>query len=333
LGMDDVVKLFAQYGSDLTLKNEEGFSIALKNIPVRSEPMVNVQLQSTSGDVDFFQKIANQNCSEQSDEQTIGNRLDNIVKMFTNKSDQDVVDTIGFRRDQISDASYGPTKSKENQTLRVPVLTQSSEKSDFDSIDVLNMIMNDFRQGRQGKQEQQGGGKIINGKRNIVTYSEISIGGKSSNDDSSDLENSDLQSVSSMARAVENKATEAHKRAVERIKELLGVDDIEAKAYKALIYDAIKKDSPQLSNYDKAMELEKRASDKAALKAFSKSDVKNMLKIIEEKHKEHKEHEASSSSATSAKSDKNKKRTKKEQLSEGSSESSGLETISTIEIA
>jgi hypothetical protein len=322
--MQDIIKLFAQSGADLTIKNANGFSVALKSIPVRSEPIVNVQLPINlqQNDSDIFVKMTNQNCSERSDEENVGTRLDKIIKMFTNKkeNDRDTADTINFNGNQISDTSI----SKTVPVSRVPVLTQSSENSDLNSIDVLNMIMNDFRKGKM----QQGGSKTMIGKRNIVTYSEVSIGGnsESTKDDSSE-DSDDVRSISSMARAVENKATEAHKRAVERIKELLNVDETEARAYKALIYDAIKKDSPQLSNYDKAMELEKRASDKNALKAFSKTDIKNMVKIIAERQKEREV----SSSTSEVKLEK-KKGSKKQPISEGSSSDSGLETISTIEI-
>jgi len=66
--------------------------------------------------------------------------------------------------------------------------------------------------------------------------------------------------------------------------EILEVDEKEARAYKAILYEAIKKEKEQLSNYDKAMELERQASDSAVLKKITKSEVKKMMKTIEEKH-------------------------------------------------
>lgn len=321
LGMEDVVKLFANLGADLTIKNEDGLSIALKSVPVRQEPIINVNLprHSKSDNSDIFVKIANDTYS--SDDENVGARLDRIVKLFTNKyNDQDSAETIDFRRDLVTKSSDGPIAK---QPQRVPIAVNTTEQSDgLNSEDVLNMIMNDFKQGRT---QQGGGSKNIAGSRKIVTYSETFTGGSTTEGTAT---SDDADSISSMARAVENKASEAHKRAVDRIKELLSVDEAEAKAYKAFLYDAIKKDSPQLSNYDRAIELEKRASDKKILDKISKTDIKNMLKTIEAKQKER----ASNSSSTSEEKSDKKKRTKKVPISEGSSTDSGLETMSTIEM-
>lgn len=314
LGMEDIVKLCADKGADLTIKNADGFSIELKSIPVQQTKQNN-KLPVES---DIFMRDDTLDMPKNND--STNEMLDRLISNFVPKKNNDngqysTDETIGFDRNQLSNAST--VRERRNATG-----FSTSQSSELDSQDILNMILNDNMQ----KNNQQGGGKNMSGTRKIVTYSEVSIGGSTTSDQSM---SDDLDSISSMARAVENKASEAHKRTVERIKEILGVDDEEARAYKALLYDAIKKDSPQLSNYDRAMELEKRASDKSILDKLSKTDVKNMMKKIKSNDKEkEKKKESINSSTSETRKDKKKK---KEPVSEGSS-SLDLDTISTIEM-
>jgi hypothetical protein len=129
--------------------------------------------------------------------------------------------------------------------------------------------------------------KKITGTRNMITYSEHvsndTYGGDSVDDDEESYD-SKYSTLSSIARVVTNQSSDAHRRSVERIKEILKVDDVEARAYKAILYEEIKKEGNK-SNYDKAMELEKRASNESILKKISKKDVANMIKLIDDKYK------------------------------------------------
>jgi hypothetical protein len=131
-----------------------------------------------------------------------------------------------------------------------------------------------------------------------------------------------------MARAVENKATEAHRRAVDRIKEILGVDETEARAYKAIIWESLKESQKEMSNYDKSMELEKKASDKDYLKSISKSEVSKMTKIISEKQKDRE----SSSASTPTEKPKRERKTMAKRPKSADSTESGLDTVSSIDI-
>ena len=376
LGMEDIVKLLAENGANLTLKNSDGYSITLSEVPVNNEQ---------NAPVDIFIKMSSQNCANDKDDlqdlnEDVENKIDNIIKMFVRKTDSELMsDTIGFKKDQESDTSFIlPTKQQylsdlkqqkeqqlkqqlkqqreqqqreqqreqqqreqqqreqqkeqqreqqlKQQTEQTEQTDQQTVQSDIDSVDILNMIMNEFK---QETKIQQGGKKYnVSGKRKMVSYSELSIGGSSDHDTS--IEESDSDDLSSIARAVENKASEAHKRSVERIKEILGIEEIKAKAYKALIYEMIKNEHSELSNYDKAMELEKRASDEKVLKSFSKSDVTKMLKLIEERQREREERMSSSSSEKPVKS-KSKKFKKSKSESTSMSSESGLETISSID--
>jgi hypothetical protein len=179
--------------------------------------------------------------------------------------------------------------------------------TEMDSVDVLNMIMDQFRNTNTNKQMGGGSKKKIGGTRSMITYSEISVGGNSSEDMSFD--SSDVKQISEMARALD-KSTDKHKEAVERIKELLKLDDVHAKAYKALLYAEIKKDLPESSNFAKAEELEKRTQEKNLKSNFKKMDkkkekeYKDMVKLIKEKEEERKKRD-------SEKEEKNKKEVKR----------------------
>jgi hypothetical protein len=190
----------------------------------------------------------------------------------------------------------------------------------INSDDILNQIIN------ENNNHQYGGYKPIKGRRSMVTYSEEPRADYLTGGDSEDeINDDDFSEVSSIARTVENQATEAHKRSVERIMEILGVDEVEARAYKAILYDAIKKEGDR-SNYDRAIELEKRASNKEVLESISKKDVKNMVKLIDEKHKMKESSSQSDKSSEPAKPKRGKK------VKEVVTSESGLDTISSIDI-
>lgn len=310
VGQNDIVQLLVSLGVKLNVKNNEGYSIANvptgENVPIRNDPTV-------------FEQMTNTNCTKDNDVK-MDNRLVELIK--AHRADTDTDGTIGFRRSpDVVTQMYG-----------------GSESSEVNSVDVLNMIMNDFKTGKQSGGKSKSDAVIATGKRNMVNYSEVSIGGSATSAMDDDDDSTDENRISEIARAVNNKASEAHDRALERIKEILKVDDIEARAYRSLIFEAIKNENKESSNYEKSMELEKRASDKNVLSSFSKSQVKERMAIIAEKRK-NRESESSSKPEKKEKKDKKepakkataKKGKKKE--SESSASESGLDTMSSINIA
>lgn len=305
---EDVVKLLAEYGADLTIRNAEGLYIKLEEVPIKVNPSdIFVKLTSTcnkknkKGETSSVSTLFSTNKASSVEE-----RLDDIVKKVLKKQhvNTDETDTINFQRDNLSDDTFKAPKSE-------------SDNQNTSTVDILNMIMEEFKEGNQNG-TQAGGAKkkgkkntskqSVTGKRKMVTYSEISVGGGSETDLSdvdSDLNDSDIKKLHEMARAVNNKASDAHATAVLRIKEILGLEDDEARAVKAILYDKVKKEHAELTNLDKAMELEKLASDKSVLKAIKKSDIKKMAEIIKAKHSEK---ENSSVTEKSSDNDKKKKR-------------------------
>ena len=97
-----------------------------------------------------------------------------------------------------------------------------------------------------------------------------------------------------------------HERTIETIKSLMGVDEETAKAYKSILYYKVKEEHPEMSGYERAVEMEKLAT-KAVLKEI---DIDAAKKIREE---------LKSVSASNFKSSEKKPRKKKSELSDTSS--------------
>lgn len=307
-GRDDVIDLLVEYGADLTIKNNKGYSITPSNNSSNNnnnnvDPKQNIFVQIVKQPCDSKQ------ASQSSPNNNFESRLNNIVKDLLN-SQNSANDTIGFMSE---DRNVYSNKNPSNVQNTVP----------SDSEYILDQIMKNF-------EDQQGGsskGKSMSGQRRLVTYSEISLGGASSSSSFND-DRDERQTLTELARTFENKSTEAHKRAVDRIKELLGVDENEARAYKALIWEDInasqKDGDKKLSNYDRSMELEKKASDKDYLLTITKSKVKKMVEVIENKRKERE------SSMTESSDTLTEKKVKKPRKIKTLESESGIDTISSF---
>jgi hypothetical protein len=314
--LDDLVNELVASGSNLSIVNANGVSIGTNNSNTKS---------SQNAD-DIFVKFSSQRCNSSNDDD-IEKRLDKLVRSFVSRTDSD---TINFTGSDTKRESPRQRQSPRQQYLPRRNNIFSDQSMSMASDDILNMILNENNQ----QQRQQGGSKnSLSGRRTVVTYSELSggVSDKFNSDDEDALDDEDFSELSSIARTVENQSNEAHKRAVERIKEILKVDETEARAYKAILYDAIKKEG-EMSNYDRAMELEKRASNKDILEHISKKDIKNMIQLIDEKHKLRDSSSQKSSSHSEKSSEPEKPKRAKKMKEMVLSSESGLDTISSIDI-
>lgn len=288
-GSDMVIDELVAHGANLTIANNANKVI---------------HIESGNAPRDIFVKSSGQKCGQIVED--IESQLDKLLGPLMVRPESD--NLSNFRRTDAMQDSYRPP-------VRNNIFSEQSMSVNSD--DILNQIIN------ENNTHQSGGFKPMKGRRSAVTYSEEPRESYLTGGDSEDLDDNDFSDVSSIARVVENQASEAHKRSVERIMEILGVDEVEARAYKAILYDAIKKEGDR-SNYDRAIELEKRASNKDVLDNISKKDIKNMVKLIDEKHKTR---ESSSQSDKSSEPVKPKRKVKDVMTSE-----SGLDTISSIDI-
>ncbi len=123
--------------------------------------------------------------------------------------------------------------------------------------------------------------------------SSVNIDSSESTEESS--ENSSSNEMSELSRMINNQATEIHERSVKKIMEIMGVSEQEARVIKAYIYSEIKSQSPELNNFDRAVEMEKRIT-KEHLSKLDKKKLKELSEVISEKQKQK---ESSSSAMTS----------------------------------
>lgn len=323
--LDDVTDLLVSLGADLTIKNNQGYNIVsdTKLIKEKKDDIVENVLVSNIFETKPKKSTSDVDVSVSSD-----GKLIRVMKSFVPLSDE----TLNWKSDA-KDVNVFSSTSVDSFSKT----SGQSVTSDVNSDEVVELLLHSLKH----KKPMTGGRNNSHGTRKTITYSEMSVGksdseNKFNNDDidsDSDSANSDseISQLRKISRAIENKASEAHKNAVEKIKEILGVSESEARAYKAFIYENIKKDQPELSNYDRAMELEKRASDKKALdkiKKNNKSDIAHMLELISEKSKNN----SSESNSESNKSSESEKPKKKQKKDKPLTESSFFDTTSSIEI-
>ena len=69
-----------------------------------------------------------------------------------------------------------------------------------------------------------------------------------------------IDNQSNLNRLIQDKADDIHKGTIEKIKNLLGIDEEKAKVYKAALYNKVKTEHPELNNFDRAVEMEKIAT-------------------------------------------------------------------------
>lgn len=313
---EDVLNELIRLGVDLSIKNNEGLYIDLKKVPVKQESV--------------FAPASSKKCDQDELDTDLGTELARIIKIHL-KSSSDDNDTIGFRRseiDSIIDVNTNNNKPTEQQAKRPT--EQPTEQTDEVATDaIIDAIMRDFKTpshvgGARKKTE-------ISGNRKLVTYSEVSVGGASTT--SPDYKNSSTSDESddmhAMARMMKNKATEIHDRTVKKIMSLMNVSEEDAKVYKAALYSLVKNNNPELSNFDRATEMEKMATVEELSKVDlekTKSEMKaNFEKKMESSSEKKNKTKKSKKEETSETSPMPQKKTRKSKKSESTATSeSGL---------
>jgi hypothetical protein len=198
-------------------------------------------------------------------------------------------------------------------TILKSLLNKSNNKNSVISNPVNNLILK--------------GGDNIKGNRKMITYSD-QLGGSSKNKYTKSI-NSDESGISEMARAIKKQSTEIHDRVITKIMEILKVDEITARAYKGALYAKVKDEHPELSNFDRAIEMEKLATDKVLNKLNDKkiNEIKNHIK---DKSVKNNSSDNSNDNSSDIISKKNKKDNKNKEKILNTTESS-LSSLSSIE--
>ena len=181
--------------------------------------------------------------------------------------------------------------------------TANDDGDEYNSQQILDMLTN--------ATHQQGGKKQLkkseaSGRRHVNTNSEvIYYGGKKDHMDSDRL-----------SRSVDNKSTQLHEASLEKINKLVAElepklskeqRDLRSRAYKGILYAQVKAANPNMSNLEKAQELEKQVTEDN-IKKIKKNNIAKVEEI--EQHISNKP-QRSESDNTPKNSETDKKKEKK----------------------
>jgi ankyrin repeat protein len=242
-------------------------------------------------------------------------------------------------------------------------------------------MIKDFRNEQKKEARLIGGkkSKKSKGKRKIYTFSEMSYGDpittddelkeankritselfdnkkKSESSESSESTKKLTSELSEMARNIEQQSTKIHERSIEKIAELMKLDlkspedNKKARYYKAALWRMIKEKHPELSNYDRSVEMEKNITKEILktiniqqvsedIEKYFSEKVKTSLEETVEKPKKviktKVEKEEKPKKATKTKVEKPKKATKtKKTKDEGSNKTLSISTEITSEFS
>lgn len=292
LNQEDILSELIALGIDLTLKNNDGLWIKLKKMPT-SNCDENTD-ENNDNDSIFVPK--SKKSDQDNLDGNLDNDLIKMIGLYRNTSDADTInfnpeemkittEGITVQYDNNGNVSSDPQTSeiinaimgdfnvasqKLAEKLQQPLqpqqpsqqpLQQSSQQEKKETLsptttDVVDQIMKDF----ENVSRQTGGKKRdshLDGRRKLVTYSELSFGGTSSNFEESSGGSDSEPSLHELSRMMMNKAGEIHDRVIKKIMSIMNVSEEDAKIYKAALYKKVKDESPELSNFDRATEMEK----------------------------------------------------------------------------
>lgn len=155
-----------------------------------------------------------------------------------------------------------PEQKKEK--LEEPVDPMVVDSEDFVNALAAKMVQDQTGGARKGTKKKSK--DRISGTRAMIGFSEVDGGMNFHSDMIGGLSDDALRSIS---RAATNQKNQFHEEAVEKVLSLLDKKDkLVAKAIKAIIYNEIKQNKPQLSGLDRAAEM---------LKAITKDKINSVL--------------------------------------------------------
>lgn len=177
-----------------------------------------------------------------------------------------MADTDAFIRDILQ---RGPSMAKVPTTNSLPI--------------------NEFMTGGKNKNKV-----LVKGNRRMNMYSEFdNLNGGSEESDENELE-SDItlddddsydsdENDGGLSRQVKSQVDIIHERTVDKIAEIMGVDRDIARNYKAALYREVKESKPELSGYERAIEMEKLATKDHLKKIDIKKISAEIAKHLAEK--------------------------------------------------
>lgn len=270
--IDNIVKLFV---GDKNPSDTSDASLRMTATDIKPKMPNTLSETSSIGTSDIINNVINNKASHINNNTSdiVNNVINNKVSRFDNNT-SDIVDDIMKNKLQLG----GKRSVDKNVSTNY-----------YDNTNYLRRQMgygDDKKTNKKQSEEidDSDSGKI-NKKQSRAMDNNNKVNMKKSrsvNSDSSDSNNNEL------SRLINNQATAIHERTVKKIMEILGIDENDAQIYKAALYESVKNDSPELNNYDRAVEMEKRANvdtlKRIDLKQWKKkiSDIKGERNNVKE---------------------------------------------------
>jgi hypothetical protein len=298
----NLIELAKNKGADTTIQNEAGINI------MTDKDTTEMHKSESDNDYSIFNKKTDSDKSMTTESNTASDTL-----LFTNVGNtENLTNLVGniSKPNKLSESSISNTTQNINA---LDTIANNMEKhsvgGSYDSQEIIDMLMNTQTGGKKRKSTKK---MSRSGTRHVNTYSEFT--------------SSDNSAVNRLSRSVDNKSEQLHQSAMEKIKSIL--KDVEpklkgeelslkARAYKAIIYAQVKDKNPSMSNYERAVELEKQVTESNIknIKKNESSRLEDIASHISEKDKMRSEKMSPDSDKTAMNSesstDKKKKPSKK----------------------
>lgn len=321
-GNHELITKLIEKGADPTIKDDEGCYVDSEDKEVEVEVEEEKEEEGIEEKKNRLANIIDKFLGKKNDNDT-ANFTDGPLDMSETAARQ----TQTIPLDLTDVGTIGETNAKEVDTEQFLVSITKKKAGDVETIDTDELLSNLNAKQSGGAYENadtdteqfidkiikkinisQSGGirSSVTGTRMLTPYG----GGKRENTDSIEDTSDNIYGKSELGRMIKNQAREIHKKVIEKIIDLLEVDEDVARKYKAVLWknvkDKFKNDNK--SNLDLSLELEKM-TNKTNLKKINPDDGSS---IIEESRKKSEER-------SSAK--KKSKKNNSEELSQTSSAS------------
>ena len=310
----ELVELAKTKGADLSIMNNSGINIMTDKNTTENHNTDKHTTENHNTDLS----------SDSDDDFSIFNRKTETDKPSTEKLNTAKTMTLTSDLSDSDNVNHGVNMKNNTDSLTVKNMkdldtikdkmtndkmnNNSSVGGFYNSQEILDMLMNTQTGGKKSKNKKMS----RTGTRHVNTYSEFSVGSPKS----------DRSMVNRLSRSVENKSEQLHQSAMEKIKSIL--KDVESKlkgdelslkarAYKAILYAQVKEKNPSMSNYERAVELEKQVTE-SNIKNIKKNEASRLEDIanhISEKDKTRSEKMSSDSDKTTMNSEKSTDKKKK----------------------
>jgi len=330
LKLFNVIDMLIDAGADINIKSRDGSRIQPATTEQMTEQAPSVKqavpesspslFKSISGLTSFFSGIGKRSSQSQtavsslelSKQQTerapradIALPAESLVSSLPGMTS---VATLPQSKKQISEEKTDAyLQSKKQLAQLAPTEPQPNKEQIFEngSDEKTSEFVNNIVKSRQPPiASTNGGGRsVVVGQRYLNNIPElsstISFGGyrkkKSSKKDDK------KKSTHELGRQTDD----LHQKVLEKIMELMGVDEQTAKLYKSIIYYKVKNDQPSLTSYERAIEMEKLVTKKKLDEILKKVDIEAEKKLREKAFAD--------SSSSESDSEKPKKKGKKEE--------------------